>query len=345
MKKIGILTGGADCPGLNSVIRAVVRKGMQEGFVVTGIKNGWLGLIENDMRVLDVKSTTGILDRGGTILGTSRVNPLDDESQVKKIKENYARSGMDALIVVGGEDTLKIAWQLHKRSIIRVVAVPKSIDNALSGTDFAFGFDTAVNIATECIDRLHTTAESHHRIMVVEVMGLYTGWIAMQAGIAGGADIILIPEIPVNLDEVYELLRERHKRGKPFSIIVISEGTKIDGYVTRAANPTAINVEKRRFGSVGEFLAKSIEDNTGYETRVSVLGYIQRGGSPTSFDRVLGTRLGVKAVELITEQKFGKMASLRDNKMRYVDIEEAVRERKQVNMDLVDIANVFSAKS
>jgi 6-phosphofructokinase 1 len=214
----------------------------------------------------------------------------------------------------------------------------------LSGTDFAFGFDTAVNIATECIDRLHTTAESHHRIMVVEVMGLYTGWLAVQSGIAGGADIILIPEIPVNLEEVYELLRERHKRGKPFSIIVVSEGTQIEGFMSHsyeAASPQ----EKRRYGSVGEFLAKVIEDNTNYETRVSVLGYILRGGSPTAFDRVLGTRLGVKAVELIKEHKFGKMASLKDNKIRFVDMEEAVSQRKLVNMDLVEIANVFTAKS
>ena len=305
MKKIGIMTGGADCPGLNSVIRAVVRKGMQEGYVVTGIKNGWLGLIENDMRVLDIKSTTGILDKGGTILGTSRVNPLQDEEQVKKIKDNYARSGMDALIVVGGEDTLKIALSLQKRGIIQAVG---------------------------------------HRIMVVEVMGLYTGWLAVQSGIAGGADIILIPEIPVNLDEVYDLLRERHKRGKPFSIIVISEGTKIDGYMGRSNEAFAPLLEKRRFGSVGEFLAKAIEDNTSYETRVSVLGYILRGGSPTAFDRVLGTRLGVKAVELVKDHKFGKMASLRENKIRFVDMEEAVSQRKLVNMDLVDIANVFSTK-
>ena len=346
MKKIGVLTGGADCPGLNSVIRAVVRKGMQEGFVITGIKNGWLGLIENDMRVLDVKSTTGILDKGGTILGTSRVNPLADEEQIKKIKDNYARSGMDALIAVGGEETLKVGLALHKRGIIQVVGVPKSIDNALSGTDYAFGFDTAVNVATECIDRLHTTAESHHRIMVVEVMGLYTGWLAVHAGIAGGADIILIPEIPVDLEQVYELLRERHKRGKPFSIVVISEGTRLEGYsLPSDVDPSAALLEKRRFGSVGEYLAKAIEDNTSYETRVSVLGYILRGGSPTAFDRVLGTRLGVKAVELVKENKFGKMVSLKENKIRFVDMEEAVRERKQVNMDLVDIANVFSAKN
>ncbi|MBI4309933.1 MAG: 6-phosphofructokinase [Candidatus Omnitrophica bacterium] len=345
MKKIGILTGGADCPGLNSVIRAVVRKGMQEGYVVTGIKNGWLGLIENDMRVLDVKSTTGILDRGGTILGTSRINPFEDEEQVKKIKENYQRSGIDALIVVGGEETLKIALALYKQGTIQVVGVPKSIDNALSGTDYAFGFDTAVNIATQCMDRLHTTAESHHRIMVVEVMGLYTGWLAVQAGIAGGADIVLIPELPVNLEELYDSLRERHKRGKPFSIIVISEGTKIEGYLLPRPGGIAVaGMEKRRFGSVGEYLAKAIEDNTGYETRVSVLGYILRGGTPTSFDRLLGTRLGVKAVELIQEHRFGKMASLRDNKMRFVDIEEAVRERKQVTTDMIEIANIFSAR-
>lgn len=343
MKKIGILTGGADCPGLNSVIRAVVRKGMQLGYVVTGIKNGWLGLIENDMKVLDVKSTTGILDRGGTILGTSRVNPLLDETHIKKIKEHYQRSGIDALIVVGGEETLKIALALHRQGVVRVVGVPKSIDNALSGTDYAFGFDTAVNVATECIDRLHTTAESHHRIMVVEVMGLYTGWLAIQAGIAGGADIILIPEIQVNLHEVYDLLKERHKRGKPFSIIVISEGTKVDGYGHRL-DTHGNKTEKRRFGSVGEFLAKSIEDHTGYETRVSVLGYILRGGTPTSFDRVLGTRMGVKAVELVQDEKFGKMVSLRDNKIRFVDIEEAVRERKSVTQDMIELAGVFSAK-
>lgn len=343
MKKIGVLTGGADCPGLNSVIRAIVRKGIQEGYVVTGIKNGWMGLIENDTRILDLRSTTGILDRGGTILGTSRNNPLDNPEHLQMIKDNYKRNGFDALVTVGGEETLKIALALHKKGIVRVVAVPKSIDNALSGTDYAFGFDTAVNIATQCIDRLHTTAESHHRIMVIEVMGLYTGWIAVQAGIAGGADIILIPEVPVDVDQVCESLKERHRRGKNFSIIVISEGTKINGLPTRHFPETQQPGEKRRFGSVGEVLAKMIEDSTGYETRVSVLGYIQRGGSPTAFDRILSTRFGVKAVELVKEGKFGKMVSLRDNKIRYVDIEEAVSERKTVDMDLVAIAEVFSS--
>lgn len=343
MKKIGVLTGGADCPGLNSVIRAVVRKGIQEGYLITGIKNGWVGLIENDTRILDLRSTTGILDRGGTILGTSRVNPLDNPEHLQLIKDNYKRNGFDALITVGGEETLKIALALHKKGIVRVVGVPKSIDNALSGTDYAFGFDTAVNIATECIDRLHTTAESHHRIMVIEVMGLYTGWIAVEAGIAGGADIILIPEIPVNVEEVCESLKERHRRGKNFSIIVISEGTKINNLPARLLSESQTPGEKRRFGSVGEVLAKMIEDITGYETRVSVLGYIQRGGSPTAFDRLLSTRFGVKAVELVKEGRFGKMVSLRDNKIRYVDIEEAVSERKTVDMDLFAIAEVFSS--
>jgi len=201
MKKIGILTGGADCPGLNSVIRAVVRKGVEEGYVVPGIKNGWSGLVDYDMRILDSRLTSGILDRGGTILGTSRIKPQNDPEQIKKIKESYKRSGIDALIVVGGEETLKVALKFHKEGL-KIVGVPKSIDNALSGTDYAFGFDTAVNVATECVDRLHTTAESHHRIMVIEVMGRYTGWIALQAGIAGGADVILIPEIPADMDKI-----------------------------------------------------------------------------------------------------------------------------------------------
>lgn len=342
MKKIGVLTGGADCPGLNSVIRAVVRKGIQEGFVVTGVKNGWRGLIDNDMRVLDLRSTSGIIDRGGTILGTSRMNPFESAANIKKIKENYKCSGIDALIAIGGEDTLKTAYQLHKKDIIKVVGVPKSIDNALSGTDYAFGFDTAVNIATECIDRLHTTAESHHRIMVIEVMGRYTGWIAVEAGIAGGADLILIPEIPIDIAQVCEAITNRHKRGRTFSIIVVSEGAKITDPLSNAeAAASPENQEPRFPQGVGDLLARTIEKETGYETRVSVLGYIQRGGRPTAFDRVLGTRFGVKAVELVKENKFGKMVSLHDNKIVSVDIEEAIKQRKTVDLGLFEIAQVF----
>jgi 6-phosphofructokinase 1 len=310
---------------------------MQEGYVVTGIKNGWAGLIENDMRILDLRSTSGILDRGGTILGTSRINPLDNSEDVEKITENFKRSGMDAIIAVGGEETLNIALVLHKEERIRVVGVPKSIDNALSGTDYAFGFDTAVNVATECIDRLHTTAESHHRIMVIEVMGRYTGWIALEAGIAGGADIILVPEISVDINKICESLKRRHERGKSFSIIIVSEGTKIVGH------SYSEDSKKRRLGNVGELVAKSIEDNTGYETRVSVLGHIQRGGTPTAYDRLVGTQFGVKAVELIKEGKFGQMVSLRGNKLTSVDLEEAVKCRKTIDFELYEMAKVFFA--
>ncbi len=340
MKKIGILTGGADCPGLNAVIRAVVYKGMQEGYVITGIKNGWQGLVDNDTRVLDTRAVSGILDRGGTILGTSRFDSLQNPENVEKIRENYKRNGMDAVIAVGGEVTLGIALELQRQGVIKVVGIPKSIDNALSGTDYAFGFDTAVQVATEQIDRLHTTAESHHRIMVIEVMGQHTGWIAVEAGIAGGADVILIPEIKVDILKVCDAIRNRHRRGKSFSIVVISEGTQIDGHGGVVSDAP----DKRRFSSVGERLAKAIEDMTGYETRVSVLGYIQRGGSPTAFDRILGTRFGVKAVDLVKEGKFGHMVSYQNNKMGSVDMQGAVTQRKHVDGDLFDIAKVFCAE-
>jgi len=339
MRKIGILTGGADCPGLNSVIRAVVRKAINEGYVVTGVKNGWNGLVDNDLRILDYRLTSGILDRGGTILGTSRLIPPLADEKMKLITENFQRSGMDALITVGGEDTLKIALKLYRDYGLPIVGVPKSIDNALSGTDYTFGFDTAVNVATECIDRLHTTAESHHRIIVIEVMGRYTGWIALEAGIAGGAHYILIPEVPIEIDQVCASLSERHRRGKSFSIIVVSEGAKIQGY-------TSEDIEKKvggrhRVGQIGEMIADLIEEKTGYETRVSVLGHIQRGGAPTAYDRIIGTRFGFKAVELVTENQFGKMVSINNNKIGCVDIEAAVKERKPIDWDLLEIAKVF----
>ncbi|MBF0593792.1 MAG: 6-phosphofructokinase [Candidatus Omnitrophica bacterium] len=338
MKKIGILTGGADCPGLNAVIRAVVYKGMQEGYVITGIKNGWQGLIDNDTRVLDTRAVSGILDRGGTILGTSRLDPLVNPEHVEKIAENYKRNGMDALIAVGGEVTLGIASELHKKGIIKVVGIPKSIDNALSGTDYAFGFDTAVQVATELIDRLHTTAEANHRIMVIEVMGQFTGWIAVEAGVAGGADIIIVPEFKTDIMKVCEAIKNRHRRGKSFSIVVVSEGAQVEMPGVYQEGP-----EKRRFGSIGERLAKAIEDNTGYETRVSLLGYIQRGGAPTAFDRILATRFGVKSVELVVQGKFGKMVSYQNNRIKYCDIEEAVTQRKKVDADLIAISKVFTA--
>lgn len=339
MKKIGILTGGADCPGLNSVIRAVVRKAIQEGYVISGIKNGWLGLIENDMRILDVRLTSGILDKGGTILGTSRINVLNDEENVKRLTENYKRSGLDAVIAVGGEETLKIALALHREDRIKVVGVPKSIDNALSGTDYAFGFDTAVNVATECIDRLHTTAESHHRILVIEVMGRYTGWIALEAGIAGGADVILIPEIVTDMNQLCEDIKARHSRGKTFSLIVVSEGASVTNCIEERQE------NNDRFGYIGELVAKTIEQKTGYETRVSVLGHIQRGGIPTAYDRLVGTKFGIKAVELVMQGKFGQMVSLKGDKLQSVSIELAVKTRKTIDPELYDVAKVFFARA
>lgn len=343
MERIGILTGGGDCPGLNPVIRAVVRRAFLEGYETLGIKNGWKGLIENDAEVLDLKSVSGILPKGGTILGTSRTNPYKKPEDLAKVKENYRKLGLTALIAVGGEDTLGVASKLGKEGL-NVVGVPKTIDNDLSATDYTFGFDTAINIATECIDRLHTTAESHHRIMVVEVMGRHAGWIATEAGIAGGADIILIPEIPIDIEEVCALIKKRHNRGKTFSIVVVAEGaefkqgTKLMEIIQESKLDEFGHV---RLGGIGEVLCKEIEKRTGFESRVSVLGHIQRGGSPTAFDRILGTRFGVKAVELVRDKKFGQMVSLQGNKIVSVSLELAVSSLKTVDMDLYDIAKVF----
>ncbi|MDD4908517.1 MAG: 6-phosphofructokinase [Candidatus Omnitrophica bacterium] len=339
--KIGILTGGGDCPGLNPVIRAVVRKSYNEGYETIGIKNGWKGIIENDTMKLDLSSISGILPKGGTILGTSRTNPYKKEGGVEKVKENFKKLGLDALIATGGEDTLGVASKLIKDGITNIVGVPKTIDNDLSGTDYTFGFDTAVNIATECIDRLHTTAESHHRIMVVEVMGRHAGWIAIEAGIAGGADIILIPELPIDIDEVCALIKKRHSRGKTFSIVVVAEGAQFKEGTFVLQEKKLDDFGHVRLGGIGERLGEEIEKRTGYETRVSVLGHIQRGGTPTAFDRMLGTRFGVKAVELIKAKKFGRMVALSGNKIIDVAIEEAVKELKLVDMELYEIAKVF----
>lgn len=341
MAKIGILTGGGDCPGLNPVIRAVVRKALNEGFEVVGIKNGWKGLVENDTMVLDRVAVSGILFRGGTILGTSRTNPYKKEGDLAKVKDNFKKIGLDALVAVGGEDTLGVAAKLVKDGLPNIVGVPKTIDNDLSSTDYTFGFDTALNVAMECIDRLHTTAESHHRIIVAEVMGRHAGWIATEAGIAGGADVILIPEIPIDLDEVCAVIKKRHSHGKTFSIVVVAEGAQFkDGtLVTQEQKLDAFG--HVRLGGIGERLGELIEKMTGYETRVSVLGHIQRGGSPTAFDRVLGTRLGVKAVELVVNKKFGKMVALAGIKIIDVPLEEAVKALKTVDMELYEIAKVF----
>ncbi len=340
MKRLGVLTGGGDCPGLNPVIRAVVRKAFQEGYEVVGIKYGWKGLIEGEVTPLDLRSVSGILPKGGTILGTSRTNPYKKEGGVQKVKDNFKKFELDALIAIGGEDTLGVANKLAKEGL-KVVGVPKTIDNDLNETDFTFGFDTAVNIVTECIDRLHTTAESHNRIMVVEVMGRHAGWIAVHSGIAGGADVILIPELPIDIDEVCGILRKRHEHGKNFSIVVVAEGATLKNDKEILSTEKLDEFGHVRLGGIGHTLGGLIEKKTGFETRVTVLGHIQRGGSPTAFDRVLGTRFGVKAVELVKEGKFGEMVSLKGNKIVSVPIEKAVGTLKTVDMDLYNIAKVF----
>ncbi|HSP73845.1 MAG TPA: 6-phosphofructokinase, partial [Gaiellaceae bacterium] len=314
MKRVGILTGGGDCPGLNAVIRAVARRSFSRGWEVVGVRDGWRGLVENDMTALTAPEVSGLLPRGGTILGTSRTNPYKLEGGVDQVLRNFAEAGLDALVAIGGEDTLGVAARLFEEHEVPVVGVPKTIDNDLSGTDYTFGFDTAVAICTEAIDRLHTTAESHNRVMVVEVMGRHTGWIAVMSGIAGGADVILIPEQPISVEEACEELRKRHNRGKNFSIVVVSEGYKLtyesgeQREVTQEADLDAFG--HVRLGGVAEQLGREIEERTGYETRVTVLGHVQRGVSPTARDRILATRYGLKAADLVDEGKFGQMAAL-----------------------------------
>lgn len=341
MNRIAILTGGGDCPGLNPVIRAVVRKGINEGYQMIGIKNGWKGMIEADAINLDLQSISGILPKGGTILGTSRTNPYKDQELVKKVVDNFKLLDLMALVAIGGEDTLGVAARLYKDFNLNIVGIPKTIDNDIAETDVSFGFDTAVNIAMECIDRLHTTAESHHRIMVVETMGRHAGWIATYAGMAGGADVILIPEKPIDIDWVCELIKRRHGRGKTFSIIVVAEGAKFKEGTIVTQDETKDAFGHVRLGGVGHVLGKLIEDKTGYETRVTVLGHIQRGGSPSAFDRILGTRYGVKAIELIKEAKFGHMVSLKEGKIVAIPLKDILNKIKTVDMEMYEIASTF----
>lgn len=339
--KVGILTGGGDCPGINAVIRAIVRKGIQSyDYSIIGIWNGWKGLIDLDFTQLDLDSVTGILPKGGTILGTSRINPGKTPEGYKRAYENMSKLELTALITIGGEDTLGVANKLSEMGC-PVIGVPKTIDNDLYATDFTFGFDTAVNIVTEAIDRLHSTAESHHRVMVVEVMGRNTGWIAVYGGLAGGADMILIPEEPFDLDEVCDVIRQRQARGKKFSIIVIAEGAipkQVGKSVTLGGTD---EFGHARFGGVGDYLAKEIEKKTGFETRATILGHIQRGGAPTAFDRVLGTRFGVAAVNLVAQKKFGYMVSLKGNEVTSVPLKEAISKLKTVNPKIYEISKIF----
>jgi phosphofructokinase-like protein len=340
VNKVAVLTGGGDCPGLNAVIRAVVRRGEQLGYDIMGLKGGWRGLLDRKHEKLTLDSVSGILPRGGTILGTSRTNPFKKPDDEQLLYRHWKELSVDALVAIGGEDTLGVARRLHEKGY-RVVGVPKTIDNDLNGTDVTFGFDTAVSIATEAIDRLHSTAEAHNRVMVVEVMGRHAGWIATHAGIAGGADVILVPERPFDIDEVCALLQHRHRRGKNFSIVVAAEGATM-----RAGGPATASGEldafgHARLGGIGNLLADQIEKRTRFETRVTVLGHVQRGGTPTAFDRVLATRYGIHAVEMVQREEWGMMAALRGNQIVSVPLAEATAELKLVDPDLFRIAEVF----
>jgi ATP-dependent phosphofructokinase / diphosphate-dependent phosphofructokinase len=341
-----VLTGGGDCPGLNAVIRAVARRSLTRGYEVVGVRDGWKGLVDGRFMELGPREISGILPRGGTILGTTRTNPYKSEDGVESVRANFESAGLTALVAIGGEDTLGVAARLHEEHQLRVVGVPKTIDNDLSATDYTFGFDTAVFIATEAIDRLHTTAESHNRVMVVEVMGRHTGWIAVMSGIAGGADVILIPEQPITVEDACEELRRRHERGKDFSIVVVSEGYELT-YASGERRQVAEEARASdqfghvRLGGVGDALAREIEERTGFETRVTVLGHVQRGGSPTPRDRVLATRYGLKAADLVHEEQWGMMAALQGDAIVAVPLADAVAQLKTVPPAWYDVARAF----
>jgi len=341
VKRVGVLTGGGDCPGLNAVIRAVVRRSIKiGGYEVVGIKHGWRGLLEMDTTELGRLDVTGILYRGGTILGTSRTNLFKDESTQKQAESNLKKLNFDALVAIGGEDTLGVAKRLGDLGY-NVVGVPKTIDNDLMGTDFTFGFDTAVEIATEAIDRLHTTAESHDRVLVCEVMGRHAGWIATYSGLAGGADCILVPEKEIDTDEVCEMIWRRHKKGVFFSIIVVAEGAKIKGHEEVLSSKHLDDFGHAQLGGIGQVLARYIEKKTGYDTRVTVLGHIQRGGSPTAHDRVLATRYGVAAMDAIHAKNFGVMVALKGKDVVTVPLGTVAEGIKTIDEDLYEMTKTF----
>jgi len=338
--RVGVLTGGGDCPGLNAVIRAVVRKGVTEyGYEFVGFRDGWKGPLEGLTTELGIAQVRGILPRGGTILGSSRTNPIKLEGGVEKIKANLAGQGVDALIAIGGEDTLGVATALHDHGV-PVVGVPKTIDNDLSATDYTFGFDTAVNIASEAIDRLHTTAESHHRILVVEVMGRHAGWIALHAGLSGGANGILIPEVPFDLDEVAGWVESRF-RSHYAPIIVVSEGALPSDGDLITKDQTLDAFGHVRLSGIGDWLASGLEAKTGKEARASVLGHIQRGGTPTAFDRVLATRFGLQAIDSVHDKQYGVMVALRGVDIVRVPLIEGTGVLKTVPPERYDEVRTF----
>ena len=341
--RVGMLTGGGDCPGLNAVIRAATRRLVDGGAEPVGVLRGWRGMVDGLFRPLDLEAVSGILPRGGTILRTSRTNPFSEEGGLDAVRASFEQ--LDGLIAIGGEDTLGVAARLHVEHGLPVIGVPKTIDNDLAATDQTFGFDTAVSIATEAIDRLHTTAESHDRVMVVEVMGRHAGWLAVASGLAGGADVVLIPEFPLTVERCADLIRQRHTRGKDFSIIVVSEGwplTREEG-AEELSTPTGQRdaFGHVRLGGVGQRLADALEQITGYETRVTTLGHLQRGGTPTAYDRVLATRYGLLAADLALEKRFGQMTALRGMDVVAAPLNEAVKELRTVPRSYYALAEAF----
>jgi phosphofructokinase-like protein len=329
--KVGILTGGGDCPGLNAVIRAVVRKISNAGGSCLGLLEGWRGLVESKTRPLSALETDGIIARGGTILGSSRTNPYKRPEDVQKCLANFRQLGLTALVAIGGDDTLGVAHRYHQDEQLPMVGVPKTIDNDLSATDFTFGFDTAINIVMECVDRLRTTAESHRRIMVIETMGRHAGWIACLSGIAVAADYILVPEVPVELDHMCEVLRRRRAEGKDYGLVVVSEGAQLPDSGLVTADTGIDEFGHVQLGGVGEIVAGLIEKRLEIETRHVTLGHLQRGGSPSAYDRVLATRFGIKAAELVLSGSFGRMAALKGNDIEDVPLSEAVAATKRLD--------------
>jgi len=340
--KVGILSGGGDAPGINAVLRAIVRKAIQNyGYDTFGIKDGWRGLVEGEFIPLDLKNISGMLPRGGSILGTSRTNPFKSEDGAKQILKNVSEHGVEAVIVIGGEDTLGVAYKLYEMGL-PIVGVPKTIDNDLVGTDYTIGFQTAVAIACEALDRLHTTAESHHRVIILEVMGRYTGWIALEAGIAGGADVILIPEKPFDVEEVCECIKRRQERGRTFSLVVVAEGAKPKGGQEIVYSSGVDEFGHARLGGVGYYIGKEIEKRfENIDNRAVVLGHLQRGGSPIAFDRVLATRFGIAAIDLVHEGRFGQMVAIQGNDIVSVPLKDVVDKRKTVDLKLYEIATTF----
>ncbi len=342
MGKIAMLTGGGDCPGLNAVISAATRTLEDAGIDAIGLLDGWKGAIEGLTMDVNRQNTAHIIRQGGTILGTSRTNPYKTEGAVDKIKVSFKKLKLDGLIAIGGEDTLGVATRLYQEEKLPVIGVPKTIDNDLSATDFTFGFDTAVNIAMEAVERIHTTAASHHRVIVVEVMGRHAGWIAAYSGIAGDADVTLVPEMEIDIDAVCETLKKNRKAGKKYNIVVASEGAmfKAGDFVTQEQELDSFG--HVRLGGLGDALARMIEKRTDYETRSVILGHIQRGGAPTAFDRILGTRFGVKAAQMVMAGDWGKMAALKSNEIVAVPLADATGELKLLNDDFKSLVTLFS---